>query len=412
MTDLTASLSGAWARRDRIDWAWVSIPAILALVGLFAPADFWAVAEKAGGALLGTAPYIAFAIGATAYLRAASAEGVVAKAFTGNTTRMVVAAALVGGLSPFCSCEVIPFIAALLAMGVPLPAVMAFWLASPLMDPPMFAITAGAIGLDFAIAKTVAAVGVGLIGGFGVMLMAGTAVFANPLRPDGLAAKRASEFAAGEEVKVEGCCAPEPGPAAKSESCCGAAEPATRVADGDCCGSAPAEPAALVVEGGCCGGDDAEPAKNAFVEKPVWAFWRETRRVEVFKSTAIENSLFLGKWLALAYVIEAIMIRYIPAEAIATVLGGDGIGTILLAAVVGAPAYLNGYAAAPLAAGLIESGMNPGAAMSFMLAGGVTCIPAAVAVWSLVRTRVFLGYLGFAVIGSVTAGLSFAAYAG
>ena len=114
----------------------------------------------------------------------------------------------------------------------------------------------------------------------------------------------------------------------------------------------------------------------------------------------------------LAYLLEAIMVRWVPADWIGSFLGGEGVGTILLAAVLGAPAYLNGYAAAPLAAGLIEQGMNPGAAMAFLLAGGVTCIPAAVAVFSLVRLRVFLAYLGFALLGSLVAGLAFGAWAG
>lgn len=394
MTDLTASLSGLWFRRDRIDWAWVASPAILLIVALLAPAEVYGIAGRAAGALAGTAPYIAFAIAATAYLRAASAEGVVAKAFTGDPARMVVLAALVGGLSPFCSCEVIPFIAALLAMGVPLSAVMAFWLASPLMDPPMFAITSGAIGLDFAIAKTMAAVGVGLLGGFGVMALSGTPIFADPLRPGGLAARRAAS-AAPERTEASCCGAPAP----KVEtSCCGAA-PAV---DSGCCG----DDTAPKVESSCCAPESANP----FAMKPVWAFWREPNRRAEFRETAVENFLFLGKWLLLAYVIEAVMIRWIPADMIASVLGGDGIGTIFLAALVGAPAYLNGYAAAPLAAGLIEQGMNPGAAMSFMLAGGVTCIPAAVAVWSLVRARIFAGYIAFATLGSVIAGLSFAAW--
>ncbi len=39
---------------------------------------------------------------------------------------MIVLAALFGGLAPFCSCQVIPFVAGLLALGTPLPAVMAF----------------------------------------------------------------------------------------------------------------------------------------------------------------------------------------------------------------------------------------------------------------------------------------------
>lgn len=365
MADLsTNNPAPAW----RIDWAWVSIPAILGVVAILAPAAFPDVFNKALNALIGTAPFILFAISATAYLRAAGAEGVVAKAFTGPQFRMVIFGALAGGLSPFCSCEVIPFIAALLAMGAPLAAVMAFWIASPLMDPPMFAITAGALGVDFAVAKVLAAVGMGLIGGFGVMALSRmpivSALVHDPLRPNSMATKATS------------CCGPAPEPTPKAES-------------------------------GCCGDNTDTP----FQAKPVWKFWREPARVVQFKETAVENGLFLGKWLALAYVLEAVMIRWIPADYIATWLGGDGVGTIFLAAIVGAPAYLNGYAAAPLAAGLIEQGMAPGAAMAFLLAGGVTCIPAAVAVWSLVKTRVFVSYLGFALVGSVVAGLLFGAYA-
>ena len=70
--------------------------------------------------------------------------------FTGNSMSMIIAAAAFGALSPFCSCGVIPLIAALLTMGVPLAAVMAFWLASPVIDPSMFALTSGVLGSDFA----------------------------------------------------------------------------------------------------------------------------------------------------------------------------------------------------------------------------------------------------------------------
>ena len=78
---------------------------------------------------------------------------------------------------------------------------------------------------------------------------------------------------------------------------------------------------------------------------------------------------------------------------------------MLLGAVVGMPAYLNGYAAAGLVGGLLDQGMAPGAAMSFMLAGGVSSIPAAMAVWALVKPRVFAAYLGLALVGAMAAGL-------
>jgi len=96
---------------------------------------------------------------------------------------------------------------------------------------------------------------------------------------------------------------------------------------------------------------------------------------------------------------------------IANLLGGSGLWPVLLGAFVGAPAYLNGYAAVPLVDALLTQGMAPGAAMSFVVAGGVSCIPAAVAVWALVKPRVFAAYLGYAILGAMIAGMLWGAYA-
>jgi uncharacterized membrane protein YraQ (UPF0718 family) len=114
----------------------------------------------------------------------------------------------------------------------------------------------------------------------------------------------------------------------------------------------------------------------------------------------------------LAYLIESLMLAYVPAEWIAGVLGGTGPMPVVLGAVVGAPAYLNGYAAVQLVDGLLSQGMAPGAAMSFVIAGGVTCIPAAVAVWALVKPRIFAAYVGLAVVGALLAGFAWGAVAG
>ena len=288
--------------------------------------------------LLGTAPFIIFAVLAVAYLKATSAENLLSKAFSGPQLRMIFLAAFLGGLSPFCSCEVIPFIAALLAIGAPLSAVMAFWLASPLMDPAMFLITSGTLGWDFAVGKTIFSVGIGVLGGFITMIFHKSAVFLDPLR----------------------------------------AKPQI---------------------GGCCG------VKEPFVGTPVWKFWKSNDRLETFKSTTTSNAFFLIKWLALAYSIEALMIKYIPAELIVTLVGGKGFLTILSAAILGAPAYLNGYAAVPLVDALLSQGMSMGAAMSFMIAGGVSSIPAAIAVWALVKPKVFAAYLFYGIVGATLSGL-------
>ena len=330
--------------RIEIDRVWLFAAVLPVLIALFDWEQAVETVKFAAGALATTGVFIAFAVLAVGYLKASGSETLLARAFEGRERRMIVMAALLGGLSPFCSCEVIPFIAALLAVGAPLSAVMAFWLASPLMDPAMFLITAGTLGVDFAVAKTVSAVGLGLLGGVTVYLFARSPVFADPLKE---------------------------------------------------------QPA----QSGCCG------SSKPFQGKPVWTFWSEPERREVFGRTVLENALFLGKWLLIAYMIEALMLAYVPAETIAGVLGGEGIKPVILGALVGAPAYLNGYAAVPLVDALLTQGMAPGAAMSFVLAGGVSCIPAAVAVWALVKPRVFFAYLGIALAGSLIAGLIWGAIA-
>ena len=251
---------------------------------------------------------------------------------------MIVLAALLGGLAPFCSCEVIPFIAGLLALGAPLSAVMAFWLSSPLIDPPTLLITAGALGWPYAVGKALAAVGLGLFGGFILKYVLKAGAFSDPLRAR----------------KTGGGCRPDP-----------------------------------------------------LSGTPAWRFWREDDRRETFRLQFLDNAAFLVKWLALAYVLEALLVRYVPASLIAGAVGGEGIVPIAVAALVGMPAYLNSYVAPPLLAGLIDQGMSAGAAMAFMIAGAVSSIPAMAAVWSLVRAPVFAAYLGIGLLGAILSGLVF-----
>ena len=342
MTELVLARAGQiWARIRGVDPVWVLVLLIPLVVWLADPLRGARANTIAAQAFAGTMPYMAIAIALIAWLKATGAEGVVGRAFQGQESRMIVFAALVGGLAPFCSCEVIPFIAALLAAGTPLSAVMAFWLSSPLMDPPAFAITTGALGFEFAVGKTVAAVGLGLMGGFVVLALQRAGLFVDPLK-------------------------------AQKSGCCG------------------------------CG-------VNPMSGKPVWRFWTEPPRVGVFGRTAVEQALFLGKWLALAYLLEGLLIEFVPAQMIGEVVGGPGIGPIILGALVGAPAYLNGYAAPALVAGLMEQGMSPGSAMAFMTAGAVSSIPAMAAVFALVRRPVFLTYIGLGIGGAILSGLIFGA---
>ena len=293
--------------------------------------------------LINTAPFIMFAVFCIGYLKAAGAESIIAKAFVGRQSRMVFITAIVGGLAPFCACEVIPFVAGMLAMGTPLSIVMAFWLSSPLIDPATFLITVSGLGWDFAIAKVIAAIGIGVFGGLITIVLARSGGFKNVLKPQ---------------------------------------------------------------RKQLCGGDT-----NPFHGQPEWVFWHDEKRRTIFWRESFSNASFLLKWLSVAYLIEGLMITYVPAEAIATFVGGSGFGSIFIGAVVGTPAYINGYAAVPLLSGLMQQGMSPGAAMAFIVAGSVSCIPAMTAVWVLVKPVAFFTYLTLGFIGAVISGLLFSVFA-
>lgn len=317
----------------------------LILLALLAPAMWWPSVSFAGRSLLTLAPVLALSVAIAAGIRAAAAEALVARAFVGRESTAIVLAALAGALSPLCSCGVVPLIAGLLAGGVPLAPVMAFWLASPVMDPAMFVLTAGVIDLDFALAKTAAALAIGLFGG-----VATRALFGGGPIPRALRAQRAAGAAAG--------------PAAWA---------ARRLA-------------------------------------PKARFWQDAERRALFAGTALAQLRLLLPLMAIAFVLESLMLAWMPPQAFSRWLGGEQAWAIPLAALIGVPAYLNGTAAVPLIGGMLDLGLDRAVGLTFLVAGGVTSVPAALAVWALVRPKVFALYLLLALSGSVAVGYGLAAW--
>lgn len=291
-----------------------------------------------GDALISMAPFFLIAVGLAAYFQASGADGYIAKAFSGSPVSAIMAASLVGALSPFCSCGVIPLVASLLIAGVPLAPVMAFWIASPIMDPEIFVLTSVGIGVGFASGKTLIAIALGLFAGFSIFLLQKRGAILDPLRPD-----------------MPGGCRPK-----------------------------------LDLTG------------------PVhfqWKIWNDEEKRAVFTESGLSNGWLIGRWLVLAFLLEAIMVTYIPTTFVEDLVGQENVFAIPLAVVIGIPSYLNGYAAIPLVSGLLDLGMSQGAAMAFMTAGAVSSIPAAVAVFGLVKREVFVLYLLLGFTGSILTGI-------
>jgi len=166
----------------QIDKVYLLVLAVFTAIALLDRAQFFSLAALTLSNLAHTSIYMLFAVLLLAGVKATGAEAMVVRIFKGRENKMIILAALIGGLAPFCSCEVIPFIAGLLALGTPLAPIMAFWLASPLIDPPTLLITAAALGWKFAISKAVIAVAIGLMGGFVVKLLTKAGYLNKPLK--------------------------------------------------------------------------------------------------------------------------------------------------------------------------------------------------------------------------------------
>jgi len=83
-----------------------------------------------------------------------------------NKVLAIVVGSLLGLVSPLPTYAAIPIGLALIPLGLPLAAVMAFVIASPLINPSVFFLTATQLGMDIAFARIISAFVISLIGGF------------------------------------------------------------------------------------------------------------------------------------------------------------------------------------------------------------------------------------------------------
>ncbi len=82
----------------------------------------------------------------------------------------ILVAAFLALVSPLCTFAAIPVVGSLLATGAPPAPLLAFLVASPLMNPSLFVYTAGALGWEMALARVLTAFSLGAVAGLGTQL--------------------------------------------------------------------------------------------------------------------------------------------------------------------------------------------------------------------------------------------------
>lgn len=112
-----------------------------------------------------------------------------------------------------------------------------------------------------------------------------------------------------------------------------------------------------------------------------------------------------GLYFLMGILLSALFQRYVPAEAMTALFGGNEALGVLMAATVGVPLYACGGGTIPLLQQWLWDGMSVGSAASFMLTGPSTKITNLGALKIVLGIRRFLLYLAYVMLFSLAAGL-------
>jgi uncharacterized membrane protein YraQ (UPF0718 family) len=142
------------------------------------------------------------------------------------------------------------------------------------------------------------------------------------------------------------------------------------------------EPKTSSCASGCCASQtNNTPAKTNWLTR----LWQGQR----YAFTNLISDLSL--WLIIGLIISALVITFVPPEALAEISRGPM--AMLLMAVVGVPMYICASASTPLAASFMLAGVSPGAVLVFLLAGPATNMATIGIVQKELGSRTLISYL-------------------
>jgi uncharacterized protein len=347
-----------------------------------------AIAVSVGRSFLHILPYLALSVPLAVLLKRTGAADRIRKGLGANPYLAVLLATLVGALSPFCSCGVIPIITALLLGGVPLAPVMAFWLASPSMDPEIFVLSVGSIGWELALWRLAATFLMSLGGGLAVLW----------LESKGWIGRDILRISV--QGPVEQFPAPAHGTLLANPCCAGVGQLVPMLVERESCTYGCVSKVELLPSPALIASGSSLPAEK------TCGGCQESSGGGLLVDTA-RTAFSLALYMVLAFFLEALIIRYVPQELIVAHLGSQSPWSVPLATLISIPMYTTNLTSLGLIAGLLQRGMSGGAALAFLIGGAVTTLPAMAAVYGIVRWRVFALYLGFCIVGSLLSGFAF-----
>jgi uncharacterized membrane protein YraQ (UPF0718 family) len=404
--------------------------------------DLWQMVFFACRAMWNLLPAFLFSVFLGVTLTKLHLDRLVGRAFSKRPSITILLGTAVGALEPFCACSIVPIVAGLLMSGVPLSGIMAFWVASPTIDPEIFAMTVTILGWELATGRLVAVIVLSLAMGYVSALVVRIGfIRGDVVRSSARVVQATSCCELAERVATAPAPALDTGLAGSGAVSLSVISPAVGVAAGSVSSLdlppdhgatfnlsvlQPGADASIPLEqtSACCASEDegassccgptadavqvmVAASQGVAAQEPWWRpLWRDARALHwphVLREVGIQT-LLLSRWLVVAFMVEKALMMYVPAQTIVSLVGPNNPLAVPLGALLGVLLFFNNEQALPIVAGLYQQGMQPGAAIAFMLAGPVTTVPAMIAIWSVVKPRVFFLHAGVGLIGAIMLG--------
>lgn len=291
--------------------------------------------------------------------------------------------ALLGAVTPFCSCAGVPILVALVRAGVPFGTSMSFLISSPLLDVPILGLIGVLYGWEIVVVYTI----ITFFGSMGLAAIVDAMGMVRHVKLDSreqAVAKAVAAATAPVDASVTAPVAVPAGavgatagtgatayaapPAAPATTCAGTSPAPEMQCNGStapsCDGGAPADAPASAcgpVDASSCGGGGE------------WKGFRAESRDAWQDSVTTLRPLILRMFIGVA--VGALIYGGVPQGALAELAGPGNPLAVPVAAIIGIPLYLRGEAALPIGYALLESGVGIGAVFAMVIAGAGASLP-------------------------------------
>lgn len=296
--------------------------------------------------------------------------------------------AVLGALTPFCSCSTIPMLRGLLSAKAGFGPTLTFLFVSPLLNPIIVGLMWVTFGWKLTVLYAVIAAGVSVLAS---MLLDMLGFERHVIDP-----KEAKQSSCG-----KGCGTTTSEPASVSATACCSNKAIKSVtplkAQASC---RPSQPEATPAISCCADGTAAltqAPVRSTAFAKARADAWQQFKEVLPY--------------LLLGVLVGSFIYGFIPAEWIAAHAGADNPLAIPFSAVVGIPLYIRAEAVIPLASVLLGKGMGMGAVMALIIGSAGASLTEVILLKSMFRTPMMVAFLtvilGMAILmGYLAQGLS------